>query len=377
MRPTPVGRAGCCTCATACPAPPPSASGRSGSAPGGPCRAGTRSLIVPDRTACGREATAATSCCSPTPSPPGSSRTTRAPRSRSSRRRATGCTCPRRPIGDRLCCGRTFLAAAGRRGAARDAGNARGTAAPSSSAACPWSAWSPPACSPCATSSRRCCPAARPTRSPAHALLLEEFLWREHAAGRLRLPLRANGTRRALVHGHCHQKAFGAMAAVTGCLGLVPGLEAEDDRVELLRHGGRVRLRGRAPCDRRCRWPSSRCLPAVRAAAADTLIVADGTSCRQQIRDGSGREASTRRGSWPMLSLTGRRPGRLDGREAEDRVSNGEIASGTPSRRARGARCRRGYADRRGRHELPRSRSAMAADAKPSTRRGSWPMRHR
>jgi Fe-S oxidoreductase len=29
----------------------------------------------------------------------------------------------------------------------------------------------------------------------------------------------------------------------------------------------------------------------VRAAAADTLIVADGTSCRQQIRDGSGREA--------------------------------------------------------------------------------------
>ena len=32
-------------------------------------------------------------------------------------------------------------------------------------------------------------------------------------------------------------------------------------------------------------------LPAVRAAAADTLIVADGTSCRQQIRDGSGREA--------------------------------------------------------------------------------------
>jgi Fe-S oxidoreductase len=61
-----------------------------------------------------------------------------------------------------------------------------------------------------------------------HALLFEEFLWREQAAGRLRLPLRANGTRRALVHGHCHQKAFGAMAAVTGCLGLIPGLLAEE-----------------------------------------------------------------------------------------------------------------------------------------------------
>jgi hypothetical protein len=32
-------------------------------------------------------------------------------------------------------------------------------------------------------------------------------------------------------------------------------------------------------------------LPAVRATAADTLIVADETSCRQQIRDGGGREA--------------------------------------------------------------------------------------
>jgi Fe-S oxidoreductase len=32
-------------------------------------------------------------------------------------------------------------------------------------------------------------------------------------------------------------------------------------------------------------------LPAVRAAEADTLVVADGTSCRHQIRDGAGREA--------------------------------------------------------------------------------------
>jgi glycine/D-amino acid oxidase-like deaminating enzyme len=32
-------------------------------------------------------------------------------------------------------------------------------------------------------------------------------------------------------------------------------------------------------------------LPAVRKAAADTIIVADGTSCRHQIRDGAGRKA--------------------------------------------------------------------------------------
>ncbi len=32
-------------------------------------------------------------------------------------------------------------------------------------------------------------------------------------------------------------------------------------------------------------------LPAVRSAAKDTLVVADGTSCRHQIRDGANREA--------------------------------------------------------------------------------------
>ena len=32
-------------------------------------------------------------------------------------------------------------------------------------------------------------------------------------------------------------------------------------------------------------------LPAVRAADENTLLVADGTSCRHQIKDGAGREA--------------------------------------------------------------------------------------
>jgi Fe-S oxidoreductase len=32
-------------------------------------------------------------------------------------------------------------------------------------------------------------------------------------------------------------------------------------------------------------------LPAVRKAKPETMVVADGTSCRHQIHDGSGREA--------------------------------------------------------------------------------------
>ena len=46
-----------------------------------------------------------------------------------------------------------------------------------------------------------------------HALLFEEFLAREAAAGRLNLPLKPVA-KRALLHGHCHQKSFGAMGAV-------------------------------------------------------------------------------------------------------------------------------------------------------------------
>src|SRR5205085_3896812 len=53
-----------------------------------------------------------------------------------------------------------------------------------------------------------------------HALMFEEFLVREAAAGRLNLPLKSVA-KRALIHGHCHQKAFGMMGAVERILRLV------------------------------------------------------------------------------------------------------------------------------------------------------------
>src|SRR4029077_14712569 len=54
------------------------------------------------------------------------------------------------------------------------------------------------------------------------AFLLEEFLVREHEAGRLALKLNPLPEKRALLHGHCHQKAFGTMPAVQRALSLVP-----------------------------------------------------------------------------------------------------------------------------------------------------------
>ena len=122
-----------------------------------------------------------------------------------------------------------------------------------------------------------------------HALLFEEFLWREQAAGRLRLPMRANGQRRALVHGHCHQKAFGAMDAMTGCLGLVPGLQVETIESSCCGMAGAFGYEAEHHAIS-LRMAELSLLPAVRAAAPDTLIVANGTSCRHQIKDSTGRQ---------------------------------------------------------------------------------------
>jgi FAD/FMN-containing dehydrogenase/Fe-S oxidoreductase len=121
------------------------------------------------------------------------------------------------------------------------------------------------------------------------ALLFEEFLAREAAAGTLDLPLVSSKTT-AFLHGHCHQKSFEAMTAVEKTLKLIPDLEVETiessccgmagafgyhaDTIDVSRAMGELSL-----------------LPAVRKAPDDAMIVADGTSCRQQIHDGSGREA--------------------------------------------------------------------------------------
>ena len=93
------------------------------------------------------------------------------------------------------------------------------------------------------------------------AVLLEELLARDAEAGRLDWTL-ASPAPRLLVHGHCHQKAFGAMSAVRQTLALLPGHRRRERRDELLRHGGRLRLRARhardVGADGRARSPARR-----------------------------------------------------------------------------------------------------------------------
>jgi Fe-S oxidoreductase len=124
-------------------------------------------------------------------------------------------------------------------------------------------------------------------RAAERTLLFEEFLADELKAGRLALDL-APQKKRALLHGHCHQKSFGAMSAVEAVLRLVPGLYVTPIESSCCGMAGAFGY-GADTIDVSLAMAELSLLPAVRKAHAETLIIADGTSCRQQIRDGTGR----------------------------------------------------------------------------------------
>jgi Fe-S oxidoreductase len=114
--------------------------------------------------------------------------------------------------------------------------------------------------------------------------LLSEFL--ETSAKNFPLP-RLN--RKALLHGHCHQKAIMKMTSeeallrrlgidfqtpAPGCCGMAGSFGFESDKYDISIAIGELEL-----------------LPAVRRAPPDWLIIADGFSCREQIAQGSPRHA--------------------------------------------------------------------------------------
>lgn len=134
-------------------------------------------------------------------------------------------------------------------------------------------------------------PGAAAARIGGQAALFTEFLAAEHKAGRIdpqrfaRLP-----QGRALLHGHCHAKAFGAMDATRAALALVPELAIETVAAPCCGMAGSFGYAAEHQA-MSLRIGELALLPAMRDAPADTLLVADGTSCRAQIRDGAARDA--------------------------------------------------------------------------------------
>jgi Fe-S oxidoreductase len=122
----------------------------------------------------------------------------------------------------------------------------------------------------------------------AQALLFEEFLGREARAGRF-APVWKAATQPMRVHGHCHQKAFGAMPPVLEVLRLIPDAEVTEIESSCCGMAGSFGYEAEH-YDISMAMAELSLLPAIRE-APDAMIVADGTSCRHQIAHGSGRAA--------------------------------------------------------------------------------------
>jgi len=133
-----------------------------------------------------------------------------------------------------------------------------------------------------------------------NSFLLDEFLLQERDTGKVSLSFGANG-RKALLHGHCHQKALvGTVPTVallkgagfevsevdSGCCGMAGSFGFEKEHYDLSLTIGNRRL-----------------APAVKSASAEVEIVAPGISCRQQIEHLTGRKAKhTAEVLWEVLS---------------------------------------------------------------------------
>jgi Fe-S oxidoreductase len=120
--------------------------------------------------------------------------------------------------------------------------------------------------------------------------MLEEFICREFEKGKIRPEMFTVQSRHILLHGHCQQKAISStdftkrMLSIpanykveeipSGCCGMAGSFGYEKEHFELSMKIGEMVL-----------------FPAVRSAAADAIIAAPGTSCRNQIADGTGRKA--------------------------------------------------------------------------------------
>ena len=120
------------------------------------------------------------------------------------------------------------------------------------------------------------------------ALLFEEFVAREVRAGRFELALKPSEAP-ILLHGHCHQKAFGAVSPVLEVLKLIPGAAPELIESSCCGMAGSFGYEA-SHYEVSMRMAEASLLPAIRAKPG-AIVVADGTSCRHQIADGAQREA--------------------------------------------------------------------------------------
>ena len=181
-----------------------------------------------------------------------------------------------------LCCGRTYLSAG-------MVDNARAEMARSAHALRPWIEAGVPIVGlepSCVLTFRDEVPRLLPDWSEEDGrkvMLFEEFV------STLNLP-QMRLARTAWLHGHCHQKAEAVMGPVEATLRRIDGLDVQVIESSCCGMAGAFGYQAETVDVSKAMGELS-LLPAVRGAAPGDLIVADGTSCRHQIEDGTARRA--------------------------------------------------------------------------------------
>jgi Fe-S oxidoreductase len=198
--------------------------------------------------------------------------------------------CPDPKRGRPLCCGRTFLSAGLVDEARVEARRMLDALAPHIDAGTPIVGLEPS----CLLTLRDEFPALLPGDASkalaTRAQLFEEFVEHERAAGRFQLSLAPMQGRTALLHGHCHQKAFGVVGAAVKVLQLIPGLTVETFASTCCGMAGSFGYEAEH-YEMSLKIGELSVLPKVRAAGPETLLAANGTSCRHQIADVLSRKA--------------------------------------------------------------------------------------
>lgn len=123
-----------------------------------------------------------------------------------------------------------------------------------------------------------------------HVYLFEEWFYKEMQSGNIQQTSFTTTERKIILHGHCHQKAlsdihlaqailslpknFSVRILPTGCCGMAGSFGYEKEHFDVSMKIGNLVL-----------------FPAIKGEPGTTIIAASGTSCRHQVKDGTGRKA--------------------------------------------------------------------------------------
>ncbi|HUP28679.1 MAG TPA: FAD-linked oxidase C-terminal domain-containing protein [Usitatibacter sp.] len=186
-----------------------------------------------------------------------------------------------------LCCGRTYLTAGMMDEARAEARRTIAALAPHIAAGTPIVGLEPSCLFTFRDEYLAMFPGDARVAKLAGAQLIDQYLEEGIRSGRFAAPWRTPPASTLRVHGHCHQKAFGTFDATLALLRTLPQAKVEAIESSCCGMAGSF---GHEHYDVSMKMAEAALLPAVRA-APNAVIAAAGTSCRQQVGHGAGRDA--------------------------------------------------------------------------------------